>query len=130
MSVQALKDRLVEVVDKLEEWVKVAKLEGVDPRMAAWTFKLARARGKMAIADRALKALESVQYAVDYATLTVPSDAAYQLLMQHAPHPQQFLVAREDLASATELVTAAEIFLAIARAEPTTEPKKSRFGSK
>jgi len=124
--------------DKIEDWFNEAKRDGVHADAAKWAFRLARARGIAVVADRALRALESIQHSVDYALINHPFDSQRQMIMQVAPHPEQFKKAQEDLAAATELVSAAELILEMCQRRPVTpihslgkpEEKKpgTRFG--
>lgn len=101
--------------DKLDEWISEAKTDGLHPESAKWVYRLARAKGLAVVADRTLQSLESVQRSLDYSIVMSPTDAQRQMIMQHAPHPEQFKKAQEDLAEATSLIALAELILEFAQ---------------
>ena len=78
------------MADKIEDWFTEAKKLGLSAEVAKWAFRLARAKGRLAQVDRALKAHEQDVLQLSYLSATAsapPSEESANLaagvLRQH-----------------------------------------------
>jgi hypothetical protein len=81
--------------------------------LVEWIFIKAKAEGRRGIAVSKLKRLESIQNYVEMSAASLHSDAARQIIMANGVDAIAFHRAEQELADATEHVTAAEGVIAM-----------------
>lgn len=94
-----------------------AKTE-INPALAKWVFRRAKASGKRAVAEAKLRRLEMKQLTVESKAAAMPSDAAMEMVMANGVSDIEFQSVEIDLADAVEQQTAAEgVIAALSRKE-------------
>ena len=109
MSADAVLD-LVEVSarkpETLDELYHKSCLPPGPRAVQAWIWREAKAKGRLAVAERAMKELETQRFCILSKTWGTDSDAARDLLMRHGPSGIEMGLAEAELATAVELVSA------------------------
>lgn len=97
--------------DTVTAWLAEAANDLKAPSLGAvlrWTARVANIKGVSLLAERALKQLEILELQVRCRADGMPTDAAAQLVMQHAPSEIETSRARADYSMAAELLELAE----------------------
>jgi hypothetical protein len=98
--------------------------------LAKWAGRAAVAKGRLALADRKLRALEEETRDVRARGLNAWSEAAFQLMEQQLPGEVAVLPALAELSMAVELLDMAERVLRILELLPrSAEAAKPTFGN-
>jgi hypothetical protein len=116
---------LVEVAarkpETLEELYRHACLPPGPRAVQAWIFREAKARGRLAVAEREMKELETQRFCILSKTWGTDSDAARDLLMRHGPSGIEIGQAEAELATAVELVSACGRMIELLSRQPPTK---------
>jgi hypothetical protein len=118
--------------DTIAAWTVEAASDMAAPTtklVAKWIARVAHAKGRAVLGERALKKLEADDDACRFRGLCGGTDAAMQIAMQHAPGDIAMGQARAEYAAGIELAEVAERVLA-AMSRPRAAAKqeeKPRF---
>lgn len=111
--------------------------DGVKRELAKWIFLEAKARGRMEVADRQMKRLESRQLAVESRAAGQLSDSMVESVLRNSVAPTEWWKAEQALSDAVEEVSACKAMVdVLSKSLPTTSsapgsrsaPSASSFG--
>jgi len=83
-----------------------------------WIFMEARAKGRLAVAERELRELEMQRFCILQRTWGMESQAARDILMTHGPSPMELGQAQAEVATATELASACSRMIELVSRSP------------
>jgi hypothetical protein len=106
MSVVPIGLPVVKKPESLEDLFRRACATPGPRALVEWIFIEARAKGRLAVAERELRELENQRFCILHKTWGTDSDAARDLLMRHGPSPMELGLAQAEVATATEIASA------------------------